>query len=189
MGGVSWVSWRRPPRPIGGVVVSAEDGLTRSVAAVRDLFDAAACSCARATADGSALTFVAADGAGAAQVLGVEVPVGQGLVGWAAMSGQPVAVRDVRHDARFARDIAESTGYVPTAVLAAPFFDQAGEVLGVLEILDPGIEVSGDWPLAVLGTLASQLSEIVAGGGASEADQHFAALGRRVADLVEAHRG
>jgi len=166
-----------------------DDGLSRSVATVRELFDAAACSCALANPDGAALRFAAADGVGAAEVIGVEVPVGRGLVGWAAMSGQPVAVRDVRTDARFARDIAESTGYVPTAVFAAPFFDQGGEVLGVLEILDPGIDTSGDWPLAVLGTLASQLSAIVSAGGASEADQRFAALGRQVATMVEAHRG
>lgn len=169
-------------------MVSAE-GLTRSVAAVRELFDAAACSCALANADGAGLTFTAADGVGAAEVIGVEVPVGRGLVGWTAMSGQPVAVRDVRSDARFARDIAESTGYVPTTILAAPFFDPAGEVVGVLEVLDPGIDTSGDWPLAVLGTLASQLAAIVSGDGPSESDQRYSTLGRRIAELVEAHRG
>jgi signal transduction protein with GAF and PtsI domain len=169
--------------------VSTHDGLNRSVIAVRNLFDAAACSCALATPDGSALTFTAADGIGAEDVLGVEVPVGRGLVGWAAMSGQPVAVRDVHTDARFARDIAESTGYVPTTILAAPFFDSGGEVIGVLEVLDPGIDTAGDWPLAVLGTLASQLAAVVAEGGASEADQRFAVLGRRVTEFVETHRG
>lgn len=168
--------------------MSTED-LTRSVAAVRALFGAAACSCALANADGAGLTFAAADGIGAAEVIGVEVPVGRGLVGWTAMSGQPVAVRDVGTDARFARDVAESTGYVPTTILAAPFNDAAGEVVGVLEVLDPGIDVSGDWPLAVLGTLASQLAAIVAGGGASEAEQRYSLLGRRITELVEAHRG
>jgi signal transduction protein with GAF and PtsI domain len=165
------------------------DHLTRSVTAIRELFDAAACSCALANPDGAALTFTAADGIGAAEVIGVEVPVGRGLVGWTAMSGQPVAVRNVRTDARFARDIAESTGYVPTAILAAPFFDSAGEVVGVLEVLDPAIDTSGDWPLTVLGTLASQLAAIVAGGAPSDADQRYLTLGRQVAQLVETHRG
>jgi signal transduction protein with GAF and PtsI domain len=165
------------------------DGLNRSVIAVRSLFDAAACSCALATPDGDALTFASADGIGAEEVIGVEVPVGRGLVGWAAMSGQPVAVRDVHTDARFARDVAESTGYTPTTILAAPFFDSDGEVIGVMEVLDPGIDTAGDWPLAVLGTLASQLAAVVLGGGASEADRRFAVLGRRIAELVETHRG
>ena len=165
------------------------DELMRSVGAVRVLFDAAACSCALANPDGAGLTFAAADGIGAAEVIGVEIPVGRGLVGWTAMSGQPVAVRDVRNDARFARDVAESTGYLPTTILAAPFSEASGEVVGVLEVLDPGIDVSGDWPLAVLGTLASQLSAIVAGGGATEAEQRFALLGRRVTELLDTQRG
>lgn len=159
--------------------------LRGSVAAVRELFDAAACSCALANESGDALTFTAADGVGSAEVIGIEVPVGRGLVGWTAMSGQPVAVRDVRADARFARDVAESTGYVPTSILAAPFFDTSGEVMGVLEVLDPGVGTSGDWPLAVLGTLASQLGTIARADGGSESEQRFAALGRRIADLVE----
>ncbi len=163
------------------------DDLTRSVTAVRELFDAAACSCALASPDGASLTFTAADGVGADEVIGVEVPVGRGLVGWTAMSGQPVAVRNVRDDSRFARDIAESTGYVPTVILAAPFFDTAGEVVGVLEVLDPAVDTSGDWPLAVLGTLASQLGAIVAGDGPSAADQRFLTIGRQVAQLVETH--
>jgi signal transduction protein with GAF and PtsI domain len=168
--------------------MSVDNALFRSTAAVRELFDAAACSCALATPDGSSLAFVAADGLGANEVIGVEVPVGRGLVGWAAMSGQPVAVRDVRTDARFALDIAESTGYVPTVVLAAPFVDEEGEVLGVLEVLDPGVDTSGDWPLVVLGTLASQLAAVVATGGVSDAERSMAALGRRITDLVESHR-
>lgn len=169
--------------------MSTHDGLFRSVAAIRDLYDAAACSCALASPEGDALTFTAADGIGAAEVIGVEIPVGRGLVGWTAMSGQPVAVRDVRTDARFARDVAESTGYVPTTILAAPVFDPHGEVLGVLEVLDPGIDSTGDWPLAVLGTLAAQVAEVIAGGGASADDLRYAALGRRVSELVETQRG
>ena len=49
--------------------------LTSSVAAVRTLFDAAACSCALVDADGETLHFAAADGAGAAGIIGVEMPV------------------------------------------------------------------------------------------------------------------
>jgi signal transduction protein with GAF and PtsI domain len=169
--------------------MSTDDNLFRSVSAVRQLFDAAACSCALATPDGGSLAFVAADGLGSAEMIGVELPVGRGLVGWAAMSGQPVLVHDVRTDARFALDVAESTGYVPTSVLAAPFVDEQGEVLGVLEVLDPGVDTSGDWPLAVLGTLASQLAAVVAAGGVSDADRRLAALGRRITDLVESQRG
>jgi hypothetical protein len=41
----------------------------------------------------------------------------------------------------------------------------------------------------VLGTLASQLTAVIAGGGPSADDQQFAALGRQIASLVEARHG
>lgn len=164
-------------------------GLSDSVAAVRQLFHAAAASCAFSVPDGSAMTFIAADGEGAADVLGLEVPVTGGLIGWATMSGHPVIVHDMQTDARFTQDIAERTGYVPTTALAAPFFDSDGDPVGVLEVLDPGVDISGEWPLAVLGTLAHQLTAFVHSGDAADADQQLAALGRRVTELVETYRG
>jgi len=49
--------------------------------------------------------------------------------------GQPIEIADVTRDPRFARDVAESTGYVPRAILAMPLeTDRA--MLGVIEDLD-----------------------------------------------------
>jgi hypothetical protein len=48
-----------------------------------------------------------------------------------------LSVSDVRDDARFARDVAASTGYVPIALLAVPI--RHGDVtLGVFSALDAG---------------------------------------------------
>ncbi len=169
--------------------MALEKDLSGSVAGVRALFGAAACSCALVDDEGSALTYVAADGEGSREILGVVLPIGRGIAGWAAMSGQPIAVRDVRADPRFARDVAESTHYIPTALLAAPMFDAQGEVLGVLSVLDPAVDESSDWTLAVLGTLASQVAALVvavrrAPAAAADASR-LEALGRRVLDAVE----
>ncbi len=168
--------------------MATDRDLTRSVAAVRSLFGAAACSCALVDADGSTLTFVAADGEGAAEILGVDLPVGRGIAGWAVMSGQPIAVRDVQADPRFARDIAESTNYVPTSVLAAPLFDKHGEALGVLEVLDPTVDQASDWTLAVLGTLATQLATIVGRADPGPDGAALEALGRQVLAAVESYQ-
>lgn len=136
--------------------------LTRAVAAVRALFSAAACSCALVEADGETLRFVAADGAGAEAIVGVTLPVSRGIAGWAVMSGQSLVVADVREDARFARDVAEATEYVPETILATPLVDDAGEVVGVVEVLDPQRrgEHSG-FDLDVLGVVAAQLATLV----------------------------
>ena len=138
-----------------------EDVLGRSVRATRALFAAAACSVALVDDEGETLTYVVADGAGAAEIVGVTIPVGRGIGGWAAMSGQPIAVRDVQTDARFARDVAESTNFVPSAILAAPLMTPEGEVIGVTSVLDASVDEASDWTLHVLGTLASHMAMLV----------------------------
>ena len=112
------------------------DALLSSVTDLgRRVFAAAACSLALLEPDDEHLVFRAASGAGAAEVVGMRLPVSRGIAGWVVSSGQPIAIHDVRADARFARDVAESTGYVPRSILAAPL-QLAGEVFGVVEVLD-----------------------------------------------------
>ena len=160
-----------------------------AVEALRHLFEAAACSISLVDDEGAELVFVAADGAGAAQIVGQSVPVGRGIAGWAAMSGQPIAVSDVQADPRFARDVAESTSYVPRAILAAPLMGGAGDVLGVLSVLDPGVDETSDWVLRMLGTGASLVALLVEAGPSTGAEViRLEVLGRDVLRVVEEWR-
>ena len=166
----------------------APRALITSVESVRTLFGAAACSVALVDDEGEQLRYVAADGAGADEIVGVSLPVGRGIAGWAAMSGQPIAVRDVATDARFARDIAESTNYVPEVILAAPLVSSGGEVVGVVSVLDPDTDESSGWTLSVLGTLASHMALLLEGstGSSSAGGDPLALLGAEVVRSVEA---
>ncbi|MCA1780841.1 MAG: hypothetical protein ABR500_11525 [Dermatophilaceae bacterium] len=157
--------------------------LVSSVAAIRALFGAAAASCALVNDRGDRLVFVAADGAGADRILGVELPIGRGIAGWAVMADQAIAVRDVVRDNRFARDVAEATEYVPNVVLAAPIPLPDGEVGGVLEVLDPATDITSGWPLAVLGTYATVVGLLLAADGA-RADDPGDAEARRLEEAV-----
>jgi signal transduction protein with GAF and PtsI domain len=161
--------------------------LGAAVEALRQLFDAAACSVALVDENGAELEFVAADGAGAEHIVGQSVSVGRGIAGWAAMSGQPIAVRDVQSDARFARDVAESTAYIPRTILAAPMFDRDGDVLGVVSVLDPAVEETSDWVLRVLGTAAGLIALVVVASPSAtpDASQRLDLLGRDVLRTVE----
>jgi signal transduction protein with GAF and PtsI domain len=129
--------------------------LRTAVAAVRSLFGAAACSVALLDETGERLEFVVADGAGAGAIVGTKVPVGRGIVGWVATSGQPIAVAEVESDARFARDVAEATDYIPCVILAAPLPGAGDDVLGVMELLDPTRTDE-----AVLGNLRGSAAEL-----------------------------
>jgi signal transduction protein with GAF and PtsI domain len=169
-----------------------DPALGRCVEATRSLFGAAACSIALVGEDGGTLEFVASDGAGSEEIVGVTIPVSRGIAGWAAMSGQPIAVRDVQTDARFARDVAESTRYVPDAIYAAPMLDADGEVLGVASVLDPAVEETSDWTLHVLGTIAGLMALVTTATAVTSqpaGQQPLADLGGDLLRLVESWRG
>ena len=51
------------------------------------------------------------------------------------MTGQPMTISSVQQDERFNQDFAESTGYVPSAILAVPLLLRE-KVIGVMEALD-----------------------------------------------------
>jgi signal transduction protein with GAF and PtsI domain len=108
----------------------------------RRLFDAAACSIALVDEAAEELVFYATSGVGADTMMGVRVPVGQGIAGYVVATGQAIAIEDVTTDPRFARDVAESTGYVPRSILAAPLETGQGTI-GVIEVLDRNAD-SGD---------------------------------------------
>ena len=113
------------------------DALLASVCATARLaFGAAACSVAEADEDAWELRYRACDGAGADEVLGMVIPMETGLAGFVATSGLALSVEEAQADPRFARDVAERTGYVPNAILSVPLVDDAGDVVGVFSVLD-----------------------------------------------------
>jgi GAF domain-containing protein len=138
------------------------DALQEVVAQVRTVFGAAACSFARVEPDGASLRFVAADGAGSEAIVGVTLPLSRGIAGWVAMSGEPIRIANVASDSRFARDVAESTDYVPRDLVAAPVVDDTGETVGVLEVLDPTLETAdAAQSLVVLGLVGRMLGTVL----------------------------
>jgi signal transduction protein with GAF and PtsI domain len=132
---------------------SAPDLLRSLTVLGRGLFDAAACSIALLDDDESHLTFVAASGAGAERIVGVQLPVNRGIAGWVVSSGQPIGLDDVRSDARFDIDVAEATGYVPRSILAVPI-DGPRDTLGVLQLLDAAPSADRQ-DMALLGLLSA----------------------------------
>jgi GAF domain-containing protein len=81
------------------------------------------------------LTFEVAIGPKAAEVRQLRVPLGHGVAGMVALSGQAMAISDAGGDPRFATDIAEGVGYIPQTLLCVPLF-YGERVIGALELLD-----------------------------------------------------
>jgi GAF domain-containing protein len=117
-------------RPVG-----SEELLRSLTETARQLFGAAACSLALLSEDETELVYTTAAGTGADDVTGMRIPSNQGIAGWVVQSGQPIAISDLGNDPRFSRDVAEQTGYVPTALLAVPVATPQ-RTLGVISLLD-----------------------------------------------------
>lgn len=110
--------------------------LLRSIVeAAARIFGAGASSIALLDEEAGELEFVVDYNARGQGIVGVRIPMDQGLAGYVAMTGQALAVSNVEEDARFRKDFAEKTGYVPQSILACPLL--LGEkVIGVMEVLD-----------------------------------------------------
>jgi GAF domain-containing protein len=81
------------------------------------------------------LVFEVALGQKAEEVRKFRVPLGHGIAGLVAVTGQAMAISDAQVDPRHAADIAQSVGYVPRSILCVPLFYN-DQIVGVLELLD-----------------------------------------------------
>src|SRR5262245_35948604 len=121
-----------------GVLGSEERfrSLLRSVVKVaRAIFAAKASSVLLLDEEANELVFEAVVGEGEETLLGVRFPAGTGVAGWVLATRTPLVIEDVRRDPRFAKDVAEETGYVPEGLMAVPLLHEE-RALGVLEVLD-----------------------------------------------------
>jgi GAF domain-containing protein len=91
-------------------------------------------------------------------LVGHRFPATVGIAGWVAAAGEPMVADDLTGNALFARDVAETTGFVPSALMAAPIIHEE-EVLGVLEVMDYA-------PLAITTLGAVDLLTLFAGQAA-----------------------
>jgi GAF domain-containing protein len=113
------------------------------VLAAQAIFEAAASSIFLLDTTTGELVFEAVSGQGESFLVGSRFPASAGVAGWVLESCEPVIVDDVAQDPRFARDVAESTKYVPRTLMATPVMCDE-EAIGVLEVLDaaPGARSS-----------------------------------------------
>ncbi len=114
---------------------SSQDLLQSIVDAAARIFGAAAASIALVDETRQVLRFEVAHGVGQQDVVGKEISIDAGIAGYVAMTGNPIAVADVRKDPRFDQEFAKKTGYIPNSILAMPLVWN-GRVIGVMEVLD-----------------------------------------------------
>jgi PAS domain S-box-containing protein len=81
------------------------------------------------------LIVVAAVGTGSDIMMGLPIPVGEGVAGWVAREAKPQLVGDMAHDPRFYRAVDEHTGMNTQSLIAVPLITAEG-VIGVVEVIN-----------------------------------------------------
>ncbi|MCJ7550861.1 MAG: ATP-binding protein [Anaerolineae bacterium] len=117
---------------------SGSEVLQQLVHLVRVHWDPEAVSIARVETGGG-VTFCAASGGCAEQVVGLHLASGAGIVGWVTAHAQPLWIPDVTVDARFCPHIDRRTGFNTRSILGVPMIVR-GEARGVLEFINPAPE-------------------------------------------------
>ena len=141
-------------------VVGSEEAFRALLSAIvevaRSIFGAKASSVLLLDEETEELVFAAVVGEGEEHLLGMRFPAGKGIAGWVLATRTPLVIEDVRQDPRFAGDVAEDTGYVPSGLMAAPLLHEE-RALGVLEVLDrPERSLFSLQEMELLGLFANQ---------------------------------
>jgi len=110
--------------------------LLRSIVEVaRAIFRARASSIWLFDEETDELEFAAVANPEEQSLLGMRISSATGIAGWVLSSRTPIVIEDLANDPRFARDVAEKTGYVPQGLMAVPLLHDE-RALGVLQVLD-----------------------------------------------------
>ncbi len=139
------------------VLSGSNDALLNSIVeAAAQIFGAGAASILLVNEEEQVLEFRVACGPVGQQLVGTKYPLDKGIAGYVVMTGQPIATSHVNQDARFDREFAQSTGYVPESILATPLLS-GDRIIGVMEVLDK-IDASsfGMQDMELLGLFAKQ---------------------------------
>jgi GAF domain-containing protein len=130
--------------------------LQATVEVARAIFGARASSVFMHDDETDELVFEAVAGEGADELVGRRFPSSTGVAGWVLVTRQPLVIDELDNDPRFAREAAESTGFVPKGLMAVPLLHDE-RALGVLEVLDrPQKEAFSLEEMALLGLFANQ---------------------------------
>ncbi|MEA2199137.1 MAG: hypothetical protein QOJ25_3188 [Solirubrobacteraceae bacterium] len=160
-----------------GTEAGQRELLQSIVELARSVFGAKACSIMSFDEGADELVFEAVAGEGAGTLVGRRIPSRTGIAGWSLASEEPISIADVRVDPRFARDVAEETGYVPQKLAVYPLLHEERS-LGVLNVLDQGASAQlGLADMAVLGRFAAHAAMALAAVEATRRAQALHAEG------------
>lgn len=144
-------------------------------------FQPAAVSIALVNADGS-LTFQAASGQVAEQMVGLQLPRGKGIAGWVAEHCEPLWVPNTYTDPRFHAQTDQQTGFRTEAIYAAPVM-QKDRTIAVIEMINPAQDMEVQETREIMTALADLAAPAIQNAILFEQISHAEARYQQLFDL------
>jgi signal transduction histidine kinase/uncharacterized protein YigA (DUF484 family) len=122
-----------------GQAITSTLNLQKTLTLVTDhttrLMNVAAASVALRDDNNQEVWFAAASGEGSEAVIGIRMPLGQGIAGWVADKGEAIIVPDVYADQRFNAKVDKQSGFTTTSILCVPL-ETKGHPIGAVEVMN-----------------------------------------------------
>src|SRR5437763_3599252 len=88
----------------------------------------------------------------------IRMPIGKGLAGSVAATGEPIILRDAYDDSRFDRSSDQRTGYRTRSMLCVPIKNRGQKVVGVLQLLNKTTGAFGPRDLDFLNGISDHMA-------------------------------
>ena len=125
------------------------------IAQVSEALRAEGCSLLLKREDSDLLYFHSASGKASDAIKQISLPLGEGIAGRVAQTGEPLLVENAAADPRVSTDIAERIGVPARSLICAPLWVE-GHLLGSIEVVNPVDRPAFDSEdLAMLGAITN----------------------------------
>ncbi|HYS54482.1 MAG TPA: GAF domain-containing SpoIIE family protein phosphatase [Thermoanaerobaculia bacterium] len=88
----------------------------------------------------------------------IRLPIGKGLAGTVAATGEPVILHDAYADPRFDRSLDQKTGYRTRSMLCVPIRNRQQKIVGVLQLLNKTTGAFGTGDLDFLNSISDHMA-------------------------------
>jgi len=88
----------------------------------------------------------------------IRLPMGQGVAGWVAATGEEVILHDASIDPRFDPSLDLRTGFRTRSMLCVPIRNRTGKIVGVLQLLNKKTADFGQGDLEFLGSVSDHMA-------------------------------
>lgn len=102
----------------------------------------------------------------------IRIPIGAGIAGHVATSGEVVSIPEAYQDSRFNQAVDKQTGYRTHSILAAPMRESQGKILGVFQALNR-LEEDGSVRMSGFDSLDAELMQLLAGQASVAVENAF----------------